>query len=841
MERAQSSLLGRDDELARLRIAIESDRLFAVVGEAGIGKTSLVRAAAAASGARLHEGGGFATLVAMPFLALARAVDATLSGDTTRVAAFVERHVGPELLFVDDLQWVDLASLAALELLVGRVNIVLAIREGDPRTDVATSLARRLGFEMLKLGGLDPTSARAIVQRLGPGLGMAEVERVVARAGGNPLVLEEMAAFGEPSPVLTRAIESGIERLSPPGRHLVELMAVADRPLDRDRLGDGIGEAIRAGCVIERLGQVEIRHVLLAETVLSRLDGKTRAALHERVASLVDDPVEAARHLALAGLPSRAASMASAALGKVEDPGKRAALLVVIAEAAGRDVGLEPRLAAARALSDVSDWESVVRILPADVADGSPAAHAERDVLLAHALFSLGRHVEARELLDRAPSFALDPGDPVAARVAIEVAAFMVNVDGQILAAIGYLDERMSHHSPDSPSYHALRAISESVRMLAAMEIDVEYLRGAIEAAVAAQAFASAADLARVVSFAHLIGQGAEPALEFLGDMGKRFERAGAQGVALEFLAEAVQATILAGRPVESVQRADELLEGPAPMRARQTASIFRARALGMMGRLDEATESLARFEGSLTEDFVGRGEWLSAQADLALWGGTADRVVELVRAVMAVPAPIRGAYGLPGITRAWAQYESGLSPEPVADIAPTRIMAGAVPELDGIRLLHEGEPDSAATRFAEAAATWAGFNVPRSLVCRWAEGEALRQAGRREEMAERLEGALDAAIACHFETLAVRVRRSMRQAGMRVPGPDRTPRAFAIGLTRRERELVGLAGDGLTNIEIARRMGLGRPTVARILSNAMTKLGAGSRAHAVILAGDPY
>ncbi len=33
--------------------------------------------------------------------------------------------------------------------------------------------------------------------------------------------------------------------------------------------------------------------------------------------------------------------------------------------------------------------------------------------------------------------------------------------------------------------------------------------------------------------------------------------------------------------------------------------------------------------------------------------------------------------------------------------------------------------------------------------------------------------------------------------------------------------------------------MGLGRPTVARILSNAMGKLGAGSRAQAVSLAVD--
>jgi len=43
----------------------------------------------------------------------------------------------------------------------------------------------------------------------------------------------------------------------------------------------------------------------------------------------------------------------------------------------------------------------------------------------------------------------------------------------------------------------------------------------------------------------------------------------------------------------------------------------------------------------------------------------------------------------------------------------------------------------------------------------------------------------------------------------------------------------------GLNNTEIARQLGLGRPTVARMLSNAMLKLGAETRAQAVVLAAD--
>ena len=55
--------------------------------------------------------------------------------------------------------------------------------------------------------------------------------------------------------------------------------------------------------------------------------------------------------------------------------------------------------------------------------------------------------------------------------------------------------------------------------------------------------------------------------------------------------------------------------------------------------------------------------------------------------------------------------------------------------------------------------------------------------------------------------------------------------------LTGREREVLAHVERGLTNVEIARRMRIARPTVGRLLSNAMDRLGAASRAQAVVLA----
>lgn len=60
------------------------------------------------------------------------------------------------------------------------------------------------------------------------------------------------------------------------------------------------------------------------------------------------------------------------------------------------------------------------------------------------------------------------------------------------------------------------------------------------------------------------------------------------------------------------------------------------------------------------------------------------------------------------------------------------------------------------------------------------------------------------------------------------------------IGRTGREREIVRLVAGGASNVEIARRLGLGRPTVARLLSSAMDKLGVDSRGQVAAHADAP-
>jgi ABC-type cobalamin transport system ATPase subunit len=67
-------LVGRGEQFAALATALDRDVPVVVLGEAGVGKTTLLREVAGASGRRVFEGGGLSTLQWLEYLALDRAV-----------------------------------------------------------------------------------------------------------------------------------------------------------------------------------------------------------------------------------------------------------------------------------------------------------------------------------------------------------------------------------------------------------------------------------------------------------------------------------------------------------------------------------------------------------------------------------------------------------------------------------------------------------------------------------------------------------------------------------------------------------------------------------------------
>jgi DNA-binding CsgD family transcriptional regulator/tetratricopeptide (TPR) repeat protein len=829
---SRAGLVGRDDELVTLVEAIERDQTVVVVGEAGIGKTALIRAAVARSGRRAHEGGGFATLRSVPYLALQRALDSEITGDSASAAAVVERHVGPDILFLDDLQWIDDNTLAVLDLIDGRILVLAAIRSGDPGAAAALACAERLAATLIGLEGLADEAATQIVRRAEPGLSLSRAAEIVRQAGGNPLLLEELATAREPSSPLARALASRVDLLTPAGQRLLEVLAVTEGPL---RLADGdvdaVGELVGAGLVVERRDGFEIRHSLVADAIGQRMTTGARRRAHLRAAGLVDNGLERARQLAAAGRRGAAVATALDELTRTEEPRRRAALLATAADASPTASGASLRLHAARALDEVAEWAAIVRILDAPERGATAEEQVEREAILAHAAFALGQVEVARAHLAAAVERTIDESSSAALRRVVEEATLMVNLAGEVGPAIARLDSALLAQPAGSPAARELGVLRAAIVMLATGEGDAQSLDDAIDDALRHGRLRTAADRARVVQYLLLMGGGgADDGLGYLLEQTARFDRAGFGAAALEFQADAAVASHLAGHLEQAVGLADEVLERPVPPRARQTAQISRARSLTLLGRFEQAADASEPLVATASPDFFGRGELLTVQAELAYWSGRPSAAVTFAEAALDVPAPLPIARVLTTLVHAWARFDADLRLDRSTDVRLTRSLAGARPELEGLRQWHAGDHAAGARSFATAAELWTGFHAPRALIARWAQGESMRRTGQQGAV-QVLAAALTDAVQMGFEPLAVRIRRSLRLAGVRAarPTPGRQPRAGQ--LTPREREVVDLVQRGLTNVEIARRLGLGRPTVARMLSSAMSKLGAGSRA----------
>jgi DNA-binding CsgD family transcriptional regulator len=186
-------------------------------------------------------------------------------------------------------------------------------------------------------------------------------------------------------------------------------------------------------------------------------------------------------------------------------------------------------------------------------------------------------------------------------------------------------------------------------------------------------------------------------------------------------------------------------------------------------------------------------------------------------------------------VSRAWALFDLGRDPGPPPPSHPRAMLAAVPPEVAGLGLLHRGEHDAAAATLTEAADLWAPFHKRGELRCRWAAAEAVRRAGRTGEAVALLE-AVEREVECRgMLPLLGRIHQSLRAAGRRRSAP-RT-RSAGSTLTGRQTEILALVGEGLTNAQIATRLGISRHTVVAQLASATAKLGATSRAQAAVLA----
>ena len=468
------TLVGRDRLLDRLGVlvgrALQGQRVTVMVtGEAGVGKTSLLRAVAAAAGgpgARVGWGTCLDVAGAPGYWPWTQALDGLvrsigadearrLSGDDAPLLASIVPALGDAsrgeltdrarlLLFdatsrlldtlaekrglvvvLDDLQWADDSSLALFDFVAraaaapSGVCLIGAYRHNELDAPARARLGALVSHsEHVHVEGLDADATFELVARLtGRDVDRATADAIHRRTGGHPFFVREVALLpahtdgtGDHIPVAVRdVIERRIARLPGPTRALLEVAAIAGTGLPAD-------VAARALDASPLAVEDAARHAVAAGVLTPSGDGLHFA--HDLLRETVIDRLEASHRVrlhqaigsALEERATRTASVAPAELARhfvaaIPLDGPERAIRWAL-EAAAAD---REALAFAEAAGHLRRLRASLAEAAVDVADRELF-----DILVAEAdaLARAGSTLDARSLLRAARDVADRIGDP---------------------------------------------------------------------------------------------------------------------------------------------------------------------------------------------------------------------------------------------------------------------------------------------------------------------------------------------------------------------------------------------------------------------------------------------
>ena len=430
--RPPSGLLDRSSErdvLERLVAGVRAgqSRVLVLRGEAGVGKTALLRhLSAAAEGCRIARAAGVESEMELAFAGL-HALCAPMLGrlehlpspqrDALSTAFGLSAGPPPDrflvglavlslladaaeeqplVCIVDDAQWLDRVSAQTLafvarRLLAERVGLVFALRESGDEHVLE-------GLPELVIEGLAADEARLLLDATIPGpLDERVKARILGEAGGNPLALIELprgltpaelaGGFGLPDarPLASRIEHTFLQRVQalPRDTQLLLLTAAAEplgdlsllwRAAERLGIGGEAGRPAEAARLIELGARVRFPHPLVRSAVYRASDPSDRRDVHRALADSTDpvlDPDRRAWHRAHAtATPDEAvaAEMARSA-DRAQGRGGLAAAAAFLQRAAELTpdpaMRVERSLAAAQAKLDVADTASASDLLAA--------------------------------------------------------------------------------------------------------------------------------------------------------------------------------------------------------------------------------------------------------------------------------------------------------------------------------------------------------------------------------------------------------------------------------------------------------------------------------------------
>jgi len=851
-------------------------RLLFVAGEAGVGKTTyvaeVITSARAAATVAVGACDGSSTPPPLgPLVEMLPSLPVDLWPAQERAGSDVAARTAlfarltevlrapvdgrPFLLLVDDAHWADEATLDLLRYLARRVHTCRAlvlvtfrpedVGPGHPLRTVLGDAATNTGTRRLDLPPLTPDGVAQLVERqreAHPAASQPDADLLHRVTGGNAFFVTEVLAAGTDAvPNSVRdAVLARTSRLSPRSRQVLDLVAVAGSRVELELLEvllgadvDSLDEPWGRGVLVLSNGEVSFRHELARRVVADQVPAFRRIALHREV---------------LAALVTRAAS------GLSSDP----ALMAHHAEGASdRAAVLEyaPR-AAARAAALGAHREAAAQYRRALRFSETSSARTRGDLLglLAYECYLIDRIDEA--LAARAAALPLwsELGDAV-----------RVGSTHRWLSRLSWFAARRAdaeeHGRLAVQALEAAAVIGNDARRARDVELALAYSNLSQLSMLAYDLAGTRNWVGRALSLAELLPTGrdrTEIEVHARNNLGTAEMTAGDIESGLGLLSESLERA-----------RAADLHEHAARAYCNLVSTLVQQHQHEPAGRyLDAGLDyTVERDLDSWTFYLLG---W---KAQHLLDVGDLDGVETVVRRLVRETsvAAVSLVTPLAAVARARARRGNEFWSEPLDRAAVLAAAAAESQRLVPVAVARcevswlAGEPDLAASQArlvwpqvsrdspwtsgaigawlpdGEVGATAIAEPYALEVAGRWAEAaEVWRSLGSGHEEALALARSQDHDAMTRateiFDRLgatasAARVRADMRARGW-APRPARRngAPANAVGLTRREGEVLTLVAQGLSDAMIADRLVLSRRTVEHHVGSILAKLQVASR-----------